>query len=158
MLTETQELELIRSVLVEILPEDSQRVGRSNLNDIVRRRGDVRIVPMPGVSKLDWTVSLTILASATTLLSQCLIITRSVLEARSNGTGALVRFEQHNHLSDVTVLGPESEGSRIVLKNEIVLQLSPEILERLEPALADRLIAAIASHVLNEMGEKTEAT
>ncbi|HEX8671347.1 MAG TPA: hypothetical protein VF710_05635, partial [Longimicrobium sp.] len=87
-----------------------------------------------------------------------LIITRSVLEARSNGTGALVRFEQHNHLSDVAVLDQETEGSRIVLKNEIVLQLSPEILERLEPALADRLIAAVVSRLLSEVVEKTEAT
>ncbi|HET7463305.1 MAG TPA: hypothetical protein VFJ82_18770 [Longimicrobium sp.] len=153
MLDEAQELTLIRSVLVETFPDECQRVGKANLNDIVRRRGEVTIVPIEGASPLDWTAALLVLAGSATFINQCLSITRHLRAANHGGSdGALIHIVQQNVLNDVTQSNGDKEG-RIVVVNEIEVPLPQEILDRLGPAVIDRLIAALTAHLAARDGK-----
>lgn len=153
MTNEDRELDLIRSVLVEALSDECRRVGRANLNDIVRRRGDVRIAPVPG-ARMDYTLPLLALVSATTVLSHCLIIAQAILASDRDSRPPLI-IDQSNRLSGVS---QEGEGGQIRVSNqtiligEIKLHLSPEVLERVDPAVADRLIALLVSRLHDERG------
>lgn len=152
MVDETQELNLIRSVLVEVFPDECRRVGKANLNDIVKRRGQVTIVPI-GVSRLDWTAALLALAGSATLVSQCLNIAKHILDAHDGRADrALIHIEQKNVLDDVRQCNGDGEG-RIVVVNNIAVPLSPEVLDRLGPAVIDKLIAALVAYLAAQHDE-----
>jgi hypothetical protein len=149
MLDEARELTLIRSVLVETFPEECRRVGNANLNDIVKRRGQVRIVPITGASRLDWVAALTLLANSAIILSCGLSITKNALNSNNDSkAGPLIQIDQTNHVQQVSQISRNEDGGQIILFNEIKLSLPPELLDRLEPAVIDKLIAALVAHLL----------
>ncbi|MFL5386142.1 MAG: hypothetical protein ACJ8GN_26805 [Longimicrobiaceae bacterium] len=149
MLDEAQELELIRSVLVETFPDQCRRVGRANLNDIVRRRGEVRIVPIDA-SRVDWVVPLTLLASAATILGNCLTIARTIRDSKYNGkAGLIIQVYQSTHLDGVLV-SPGHDGGKIIVVNDCNWPLPPELADRLQPADLERLISSLGSRLAAE--------
>jgi hypothetical protein len=137
MLDEAQERALIRSVLVETFPHESRRVGKTNLNDIVERRGQVRIVPIPG-ARLDWTEALILLANGAVLLSQWLTIRG--------------KAEWHIHVARVELvkqdvqIGAVHPGGQVNVTG-IDFQVPPDIADRLDPATVDRLISSFLAHL-----------
>ncbi len=158
MLDEARELELIRSVLVEVFPDECRRVGRANLNDVVRRRGQVRIVPITGASRLDWMVPLTLLASAATILGNCLTIAMAVRDSKGNGrTGITIQVTQLNQVNGVELVSPGQQGGRVIVVNDVVLPLSPEVADRLEPAELERLLSSLSSRLAAEHDEERNA-
>lgn len=145
---EAQELSLIRAVLVDTFPEESQRVGKTNLNDIVRRRGQVRIAPMNGASKLDWTVALSLLASSATILSHCLTVTRNSLDVRhGGGTEWNLNFQQSVEIQQDVRIDRVEGGSHVRVGNEIEFMVPAELAAQVDPATLDRLIGALTSHL-----------
>ncbi|WP_420126829.1 hypothetical protein [Longimicrobium sp.] len=160
MMDEAQELALIRSILVDTFPEASQRVGKTNLNDIVRRRGQVRIAPMIGASNLDWTVALSLLASSATILSHCLIVTRNNLDPREDGrTEWNIHFHQTSEIHQEIRIDRVEGGSRVSVGNEIEFVVPAELADQVDPATLDRLIAALVSHLAaNRQGSPSRET
>jgi hypothetical protein len=138
MLTEDQELTLIRSVLVETFPGETRRVGKTNLNDIVRRRGQVRIVPMSGASRLDWTETLILLTNSAILLSQW-------LADRGTATVRTVHFHQTNAVDQHIQVGTVDAGQFNV--SGLDLQVPPEVAGKLAPDALDRLISSFLAHM-----------
>lgn len=133
---EAQELALIRSVLVETFPEESGLVGKTNLNDIVQRRGQVRIVPIPG-ARLDWTEALVLLAQGALVVSQWLTVRG--------------KAEWHIHVGRVESvrqdvrIGSVQEGHVNVTGTDF--QVPPELADKLDPATIDRLISSFLAHL-----------
>jgi hypothetical protein len=140
MLEETQELQLIRSVLVDAFPEESRRVGKTNLNDIVRRRGQVRVVPLEA-SRLEWVDSLLLLAHSAALLSHWLIAAGNNIDSKERGkTEWHIHFEQTNRVDSV-------QASEVKLSNALDLPIPPETAEKLDSAALDRLISSFVAHL-----------
>ena len=139
MLDEAQELALIRSVLVDTFPEESRRVGKTNLNDIVRRRGQVRIVPMSGASRLEWAESLILLAQAAVLVNQWMI-------QRAKAKGWIIHFHPTiNHVHQTVEVGNVVDSQVNVTGMD--LKLPPEIADKLDAATRDRLISSFLAHL-----------
>lgn len=144
MLDETQELQLIKSVLVETFPEESQRVGRTNLNDVVRRRGQVRVVPLTGASKLEWMDSLILLANSATLLSQWLIAVRNNTGSKDHG-----KPEWHLHFNETSqnIRIGRVEARQVSMSNGSSFSIPPEIADKLDSAALGRLISSFIAHL-----------
>ncbi|HEX6908995.1 MAG TPA: hypothetical protein VF142_01290 [Longimicrobium sp.] len=134
---EAQELALIRSVLVETFPEQIRLVGKTNLNDIVQRRGQVRIVPIPG-SRLDWTEALVLLAHGALAVSQWLAV-----RAKADVHVHVGRVE---HVKQDVHVGSVQEGSQVSVTG-IEFQVPPELADRLDPATIDRLVSSFLAHL-----------
>lgn len=151
MLDETQELALIRSVLVDAFPDESRRVGKTNLNDIVQRRGEVIIVPMTGASNLEWTDALTLLASAAVLVSQWLTDRGKVDRS--------IHFRQEVQVTQNVRIGRIDGESRVSVSNPIDFTIPPEIADRLDSATVDRLLSSFTAHLdaLNAQGGDADA-
>jgi hypothetical protein len=140
MLDETQELQLIRSVLVEAFPQESRRVGKTNLNDIVRRRGQVRVVPLDA-SRLEWVDSLLLLAHSAALLSHWLIAARNNIDSKERGkTEWHIHFEQTNRVDSV-------QASEVKLSNALDLPIPLELAGKLDSAALDRLTSLFVAHL-----------
>jgi hypothetical protein len=139
MMDETQELALIRAVLVEAFPGESRRVGKSNLNDIVQRRGQVQVAPLSGASRLDWTEALILLSNSAVLLSQWL--------ADHGKAGWSIHLHQVNHVSQAVQVGRIDHGSQVSVGNDFTFSVPPEIAARLDPATLDRLATSFAAHL-----------
>lgn len=137
MLDEAQELALIRSVLVEIFPEESRRVGRTNLNDIVERRGRVRIVPIPG-DRLDWTEALILLANGAILINQWLGV-----RGKAEWHIHVARME---HVRQDVQIGSIQGGGEVNVTG-IDFQVPPEIASKLGPEALDRLVSSFVAHM-----------
>lgn len=137
MLDEAEELALIRSVLVETFPEESRRVGRTNLTDIVERRGQVRVVPIPG-DRLDWTEALILLANGAVLLSQWV-----ALRGRAEWHIHIARVE---HVRQSVQIGTVHGGGEVNVTG-IDFQVPPDIAGKLDPATLDRLISSFLAHM-----------
>lgn len=146
MLDETQDLALIRSILVETFPEASRRVGKTNLNDIVKRRGQIQVVHMSGASRIEWTDALSLLATSAVLVSQW-------LTDRGRAEWSL-HFNQTNHVSQEVQIGQVDQGSQVHVSNEFQFSIPPEIAGNLEPAALDRLIASFVAHLAAERGRE----
>ncbi|MBB4636599.1 hypothetical protein [Longimicrobium terrae] len=137
MLDEAQELALIRSVLLETFPEQSRRVGKTNLNDIVERRGQVRIVPISG-DRLDWTEALILLANGAVLLSQW-----AALRGRADWHIHIARVE---HVRQSVQIGTVNGGGEVNVTG-IDFQVPPDIAGKLDPATINRLISSFLAHM-----------
>lgn len=148
MVDEAQELALIRSVLIETFPVESHRVGKTNLDDIVRRRGQVRIAPMMDASLLDWTVALSLLASSATILSHFLTVTRNSLDSRhGGGTEWNIYFQQTGGIHQEIRIDRIEGGSHVSVGNEIEFTLPAEVANQVAPATLYRLILSLVSHL-----------
>jgi hypothetical protein len=156
MLDEAQELALIRSVLVDTFPEESRRVGKTNLNDIVRRRGQVRIVPMSGASRLEWTESLILLANSAALLSHALTYTRNSFDSRHGGKTE-IHFHQENHVIQKVRIGRVDGESSVSVGTPIEFTIPPEVAGKLDATRLEALVTALVSHLDAEHGRGSSA-
>lgn len=136
-LNEAEETALIRSVLVETFPEASRSVGKTNLNDIVRRRGQVRIVPIPG-PRLDWTEALILLANGAVLLSQWLTV-----QGKAEWH---IHFSRTENVEQNVQIGTV-QGKGHVSITGIDFQVPPEVADNLDPATVNQLISSLLAHL-----------
>jgi hypothetical protein len=139
MLTEDQELALIRSVLVETFPGETRRVGKTNLNDIVRRRGQVRIIPMSGASRLEWTEALSLLASAAVLIHQWVI-------DHGRATGWTVHFHQTQNIEQ-NVRVDRIEGESYLHVSGLDVEVPPQIAGKLDRVTLEKLVSSFLTHL-----------
>ena len=112
---------VIRSVLLDIFPDECRRVGKTNLNDIVKLRGRIQFNPMDGASRLDFAVPLALLVTATAILGHASTIANTWRNSRD--TNKLVK--------DISISLPEG----------MVGKLEPQILENMLTLFVERLLA-----------------
>jgi hypothetical protein len=120
---EAIQAEVIRSVLMDMFPDECRRVGKANLNDIVRLRGRVRFEALDGASRLDLAVPLALLATAAAILGHAATIASTWRES---------------HRRDASKLCVEINLS---LPAELAGKLEPPVLENLLTGFVERLLA-----------------
>ena len=112
------EEDILRRALLGAFPDDCARVGKTNLADIVRFRGDVQLVELGAPSPLDWSVSLSLLAAAAAIGNHVLSIWKTTRSA------------------------PKKDQKEVAL--EVKLSLPPELAEKLKPADLERILDSLS--------------
>jgi hypothetical protein len=108
---------LVRSALQEAFPSDCARVGKANLTDIVQRKGNVRLAELGAPSRLDWSLSLSLLAASAAIGNHALSILKSVRNT------------------------PTKDQKEVAL--EIKLSLPRDLAEKLSASDLERLLASL---------------
>jgi hypothetical protein len=119
-----------------------------SLNDLVKRRGQVRIAPMTGASRLEWTEALSLLATSAVLVSQWLTD-----RGRAEWN---IHFRQETHVTQSTRIGRVDGESRVSVSTPVEFTVPTEIADRLDPATIDRLLASLTAHM--EAAHKQRST
>jgi hypothetical protein len=117
---EGQDAALIEGVLREVMPEACATVGRANVRDVVKAGGEVHLVPLEGVSRIDWAAPLAMLAAGAAIVSHGLTVAKNLSDRKKNS-------------SEISI--------------EIKLSLPPEMAGRVDSSVLERLLTTLVSRL-----------